>query len=345
MLFILFGSTSEMGKKSRELFKNRGFELIQKFNYVPDNTILQERFGRRRRYSRECVLQCDFVYESNGMLVGFNKDQIIDAVRGRKKCILTMSAHTIDFVKQIKAAYGEYVTVIGTYIDEKTLQHLFESLPDVPEAEIACRTEIGKQIKRCLLEEREVFDHIAIYGGEDSEFNFDALVVQYEFMIERAERREKELNNKMYVEMPYTGQEDYLFVSYAHTDTEQVFPILRKLQLAGYRIWYDEGINGGENWRKILASKIQSENCRNFLLFASANSTKSRNVQAEVNAALNFEKKIVTVRLDRSSFTMDLEMYLQTYQTLSAQDAEFCDKLLRSIEPSVQAGGLSFGDQ
>lgn len=110
-----------MGKKSRELFMSRGFELIHKFNYVPDNTILQERFGLRQRYSRECVLQCDFVYESNGMLVGFKKDQIIDAVKGRKKCILTTSANTIDFVRQIKAAYGEYVTVIGTYIDEGTM--------------------------------------------------------------------------------------------------------------------------------------------------------------------------------------------------------------------------------
>ena len=32
MLFILFGSTVEMGKKSRLFFEEHGFELIQKFN-------------------------------------------------------------------------------------------------------------------------------------------------------------------------------------------------------------------------------------------------------------------------------------------------------------------------
>lgn len=30
MLFILFGSTTEMGLKSREYFTNAGFELIEK---------------------------------------------------------------------------------------------------------------------------------------------------------------------------------------------------------------------------------------------------------------------------------------------------------------------------
>ena len=206
--------------------------------------------------------------------------------------------------------------------------------------EISRRIETGKQIKRCLLEGRKIFDHIVIYGGENSIFNFDALSAQYEFVIEKAEKKEKELNDKMYVEMPYAGREDYIFVSYSHSDVELVFPILRKLQLAGCRIWYDEGINGGENWRKILASKIQSENCRDFLLFSSANSTKSRHVQAEVNAALNCDKKIVTIRMDNSIFAMDIEMYLQTYQILSAQEASFHDKLLRSIEPSAKADSM-----
>ena len=117
MLFILLGSTVEMGKKSREFFINNGFELIQKYHYVPEDFAMQERFGERNRVSKEKVLNCDFIYENNGMLVGFYKKQIIEAVRGRKNCLLTASTHTLDFIRQIKAAYGEYVFVIGTYID------------------------------------------------------------------------------------------------------------------------------------------------------------------------------------------------------------------------------------
>lgn len=85
MLFILFGSTVEMGKKSRLFFEEHGFELIQKFNYIPGDPVVQARFDRRKQSSREEVENCDFVYENNGMLIGFNKEQIIDSVRGKKK--------------------------------------------------------------------------------------------------------------------------------------------------------------------------------------------------------------------------------------------------------------------
>ena len=111
-----------------------------------------------------------------------------------------------------------------------------------------------------------------------------------------------------------------------------MFPILAKLQRSGCRIWYDEGIKGGENWRKILASKIESEKCVNFLLFSSRSSTASVHVRAEINAALNCEKRIITLRLDESKFTLDLEMYLQSLHTLGNQGTGFDRKLVESID-------------
>ena len=37
MLFILFGATLEMGYQCREIFKELGFGIIQKYNYVSDS--------------------------------------------------------------------------------------------------------------------------------------------------------------------------------------------------------------------------------------------------------------------------------------------------------------------
>lgn len=54
---------------------------------------MQERFGERNRVTKDTVLNCDFIYEHNGMLVGFDKKQIIDAVRGRKNVYLQLQ-HT-----------------------------------------------------------------------------------------------------------------------------------------------------------------------------------------------------------------------------------------------------------
>lgn len=337
MLYILFGATAEMGKWSREYLQSKGLELIQKTNFVPDGYIMQERFGINRKSSREEVLKCDFIYENNGKLVGFNKAQIIDAVRGRSQCLITSSGSTIDFIRQIKAAYGEYVTVIGTYIDDDTLERMFRAIPDITDEEVTLRIGVGSMIKRILLADRELFDHIVIYGGNHSIFNEDALRIQYDHIIRAANRAERALNDRMYVEMPYVGSENYLFVSYSHQDRDTVFPILRKMQLAGYRIWYDEGINGGENWRKILASKIQDANCREFLLFSSGHAVSSPHVRAEINLALDLNKKITTIRLDEHKFGPDIEMYLSLYQYLSTVDnAGFYDQLQKALDRSTK---------
>ncbi len=339
MLIILFGSTAEMGRRSRQYFVDNGFEYIQKYNYVPSDCAYPARFGPRHEVSEETVKNCDFVYECNGMSVGFNKDQIIDAVRGRKKCLITTSSHTIEFIKQIKAAYGEYVTVIGTYIDDLTLKNMFEALsnPKATNEELRRRMETGIKIKESILADRKLFDYFVMYGGEDSPFNLEALKIQYDYIVSRAENKEKELNDKMYVEMPYSGGENYTFVSYSHSDSEVVFSILHKLQLVGFRIWYDEGINGGENWRKIIASKIQDDKCQDFLLFATGDSVKSREVRAEVNYALKQNKKIITIRLDKAAFEPDLEMYLSGYHYLDyCSDPAFDEKIIKSLDSTTR---------
>ena len=40
----------------------------------------------------------------------------------------------------------------------------------------------------------------------------------------------------------YEGTEPYIFISYAHKNTDQVIPIISVLQNRGFRVWYDAGI-------------------------------------------------------------------------------------------------------
>ena len=58
--------------------------------------------------------------------------------------------------------------------------------------------------------------------------------------------------------MPYTGEEPYIFVSYAHKNIDRVFPLIRLLQQNGYRIWFDEGIDPGTEWADNIASHLQA---------------------------------------------------------------------------------------
>ena len=50
---------------------------------------------------------------------------------------------------------------------------------------------------------------------------------------------------------PYEGKEPYIFISYAHRDSDRVFPIIRRLQEDFCRVWYDDGIDPGTEFEDL----------------------------------------------------------------------------------------------
>ncbi|MFB3106115.1 MAG: toll/interleukin-1 receptor domain-containing protein [Pseudomonadales bacterium] len=58
----------------------------------------------------------------------------------------------------------------------------------------------------------------------------------------------------------YTGDEPYIFVSYAHADNEIIYPEIQWLRDQGFNVWYDEGISPGTVWRDELADSIEGSN-------------------------------------------------------------------------------------
>ena len=58
----------------------------------------------------------------------------------------------------------------------------------------------------------------------------------------------------------YTGDEPYIFVSYAHADNEIVYSEIQWLRDQGFNVWYDEGISPGTVWRDELADSIEGSN-------------------------------------------------------------------------------------
>ena len=47
---------------------------------------------------------------------------------------------------------------------------------------------------------------------------------------------------------PYEGTRPFLFISYAHRQSEEVVSTIRILHEKGWRLWYDEGIPAGSDW-------------------------------------------------------------------------------------------------
>ncbi len=113
---------------------------------------------------------------------------------------------------------------------------------------------------------------------------------------------------------PYEGSEPFVFISYCHADEEIVYPYIEMLAKRGYRIWYDDGINPGDEWPEVIAKHLAESTY--FIAFISENSVKSHNCKREVNFAIQKRKAFMAVFLEEVKLSLGLEMALSTVQAL-----------------------------
>ena len=128
---------------------------------------------------------------------------------------------------------------------------------------------------------------------------------------------------------PYEGSDKYIFVSYSHSDSGVIAPILESLNRAGFRIWYDEGIEWGDEWPESVAKHLHD--CEVCLAFHSRASVSSANCRQEIHYALKKKKRILSVYLEKAELSEGLDMQLSPYQStflyLYADEEEFFSKL------------------
>lgn len=112
----------------------------------------------------------------------------------------------------------------------------------------------------------------------------------------------------------YKGDEPYIFVSYAHRDDVQVWPILDRMQRDGYRVWYDEGIDPGAEWPDTIAAHV--EQCGFFIAFLSEGYLDSDNCKDELNFARELGKERLMIHLSPVELTVGMRMQLSRYQAI-----------------------------
>ena len=95
---------------------------------------------------------------------------------------------------------------------------------------------------------------------------------------------------------PYEGTRPFLFVSYAHRQSDAVIDTIRILHEKGYRLWYDEGIPAGSDWPANIAQHMQ--NCERVLFFLSQRAMESQNCYSEMRTAVRMGKDILVVCLE-----------------------------------------------
>ena len=112
----------------------------------------------------------------------------------------------------------------------------------------------------------------------------------------------------------YEGKENYIFISYAHKDSEQVMPIVEALHDASFRVWYDAGIEAGSEWPENVAQHLCDSKV--VLVFLSKNALDSQNCIREIHFAISERKDILVVYLEELKLTAGMRMQLGPLQAM-----------------------------
>lgn len=129
----------------------------------------------------------------------------------------------------------------------------------------------------------------------------------------------------------YKGNKPYVFISYAHADTEMVFQVVEELQRQKIRIWYDEGIAPGSEWPEDVATHLY--NAGMVIAFITPRAMESENCRREINFALSKKKPFLSIILEKTDMPMGMEMQLSARQSILrynyASWEGFIDKILQ----------------
>lgn len=112
----------------------------------------------------------------------------------------------------------------------------------------------------------------------------------------------------------YSGDEPYIFVSYAHKDAERVFPELVRFKNEGFHIWYDQGIAPGMGWRKGIVKNLYKSSL--FIVFLSEASAQSEAVLKEIILANEKGIPIVPIYLEYVELNEEMKYELLLIQAI-----------------------------
>jgi TolB-like protein/Tfp pilus assembly protein PilF len=113
----------------------------------------------------------------------------------------------------------------------------------------------------------------------------------------------------------YRGSDSYIFVSYSHTDEDDVFAQIRWLQDQGINVWYDAtGIGAGSEWNEEIARAIKGAN--RFLCFITPNSIASEHCRRELSFAQSEGRQVVVCHLQETDLPDGLRLSLENRQAI-----------------------------
>lgn len=129
---------------------------------------------------------------------------------------------------------------------------------------------------------------------------------------------------------------DYVFLSYAHADRAFGLSVLQRLQQAGARVWYDEGLQAGTQWDQELERRIRA--CGALVACLTDGYQTSRFCTREISFADGIGKPILPIAPTARSWAPGLQLRFQSLQVCADEGGErfgaFCNAL-KGAAPGV----------
>ena len=128
---------------------------------------------------------------------------------------------------------------------------------------------------------------------------------------------------------PYEGKRPFLFVSYAHRQSNAVVETIRILH-DDYRVWYDEGIPAGRDWPACIAQHM--DDCEGVLFFVSERAFESENCFSEMMTAFRQHKPILVIWLEHATVPQRWASFMEEVQEIpiSQSHKERAEAILNS---------------
>ena len=132
----------------------------------------------------------------------------------------------------------------------------------------------------------------------------------------------------------FDGDQPFVFISYAHRNSDRVMPLIDGLRRRGFQVWYDAQIEGGTQWPENVASHISGCGC--FLAMITKDFLNSQNCEREIHYAINKNVPFLALFLEEVILSEGMQMQLGVVQALFYQRFANEDAFLDGIcNPSV----------
>lgn len=134
---------------------------------------------------------------------------------------------------------------------------------------------------------------------------------------------------------PYEGNGKYIFISYAHKNSEIIAPIVNRLKDYGYSLWYDEGIEYGDKWVRSIEEHIR--NASVILSFISPEYADSDWCMREYTYSEKIGKKVIHIKISSGDIIGALSMMISNRQVINDNTMLTKRQIIFEIEKALNS--------